>query len=862
MTKTRSLLMASAGMAIAMTGMSTTAFAADDETITVTARKQQESILEVPVVMTALGEAQLERAQIVNLTDVAKKVTGLQFGVASVESGNLVSMRGYGTNALDPGVDASVSLNIDGLQITQGMAYQVGFFDMQQIEVLKGPQALFFGKASPAGVISVRTADPGDEVEVIAKTGYEFVAQEWRNELILSGPLSDTLGVRLAGSYTDMGGFFKNNATPNTTLGMALGSLPMPKRFGETESIMLRGTVLFEPSSNFSARLKLNYTRDDQLGAQAGQVIDCPDGLNSNVFGSNVFFSLNENCKADRNVAIVGMNPAVFTGMDAFRGGRPAVLTRQKFGTLELNYDATPEISLTSVTGYYRMSTWVDFNCSYSGQAASGCMTTKRLKRTEFTEELRVASDFSGPFNFTLGGFYQDGEITNDLTLAGNTALFQSQAFARLFDGTHDIDIETISLFGQGRFEVTPELELAAGVRYTDEKRTSTPTAIDLFGAFPNTAGAGSVYTDFATEHPNIRSKTWSPEFTVTYKPTEDLTFFGSWKQAYKSGSYNIVLAAAPGRPDFFGDERIRGFEVGMKGRFANRQLDFNLAGYHYKVSGIQVQVNLPFNGLIPVLTTLNAASAKIYGIDADFTFRPDAIDGLEIFGAINYNHARFTSFPNAPCFASQTFAGGCNLAPAPTNDAFPSFDFSDPEAAGLDPALFPLNDFVPTSGTNPNFGLRTFRYTNSDLSGSRLPRAPDWSANIGFHYETPATDGVIFGIGGDAQIQSKYIAVLGTDDGTENFQKAFAKLNVHFSFKDENNAWEVAFIGNNLTNKMTLSNVNKANYANGVVLPGMTVGGPALGPAGRAPTTGTIDRGRELWIRLTFRPMLLNGGN
>jgi iron complex outermembrane recepter protein len=831
--------------AVAAMGASAPALAAaDDETIIVTARKQQESILEVPVVMTALGEAQIERAQIITLTDVGKKVTGLQFGVASVESGNLVSMRGYGTNALDPGVDASVSLNIDGLQITQGMAYQVGFFDMAQIEVLKGPQALFFGKASPAGVISVRTADPGDEVEVIARTGYEFVAKEWRNELILSAPLGDTLGIRLAGSYTDMGGFFKNNATPNTPIAQALGAIPLPKRFGETESIMFRGTLLWEPTSNFSARLKVNYTRDDQLGAQPNQIIACPSGLASNVFGFNVFLSLNENCKGDRNVAIVGMNPDVFTGMDAFRGGLPAVLTRQKFGTLELNYDVRPELTITSVTGYYDMSTWVDFNCSNSGQAASGCMTTKRLNRTDFTQEVRLASDFAGPFNFTLGGFYQDGEITNDLVLAGNTALFGSQAFARLFDGTHDIDIETISFFGQGRYEVTPELELAAGVRYTDEKRTSTPTAIDLFGAFPNSAGPGSVYTDFDAEHPDLRSKTWSPEFTITYTPTEDLTFFGSWKQAYKSGSYNIVLAAQPGRPDSFGDEKIRGFEAGMKGRFMNRQLNLNIAGYHYKVSGMQVQVNLPFSGVIPVLTTLNAASAKIYGIDADFTFRPDGIEGLEIFGAVNYNHARFSNFPNAPCFASQTFAQGCNLIPAPVNDAFPAFD--------------------PATGAPPIFGpTQRYRYTNTNLSGTRLTRAPDWSGNIGFHYEQPVGDGnVVFGIGGDAQFQSKYIAMLGSDENEEIFQKSFAKLNAHFSLSDANDAWEIAFIGNNLTNKLTLSNINKANYANGVVLPGMTVGGPALGPAGIAPTSGSLDRGRELWIRLTLRPMRFNRGN
>lgn len=807
---------------------SSAAFAEDAE-ITVMARKQQESILKVPVVVTAIGELQIERAQIKDLTDVAKKTTGLQFGVASVESGNLVSLRGYGTNALDPGVDASVSLNVDGMQITQGMAYAVGFFDMQQVEILKGPQALFFGKASPAGVISVRSNDPGDEVEVIARTGYEFVAQEWRNELIFSAPLSETVGIRLAGLYDDYGGFFKNTATPGTPIGTALGGIALPPRFGETKSTMFRGTLVWEPSSDFSARLKVNLTRDSQLGSQPGQLIDCPEGAVS------IFFSLNEDCRADRNVNIVGMNPLAFPGMTPFRGGLPAVFTRQKFGTLEMNYDISPALTLTSVTGYYWMKTWVDFNCSNSGQAASGCMTTKRLKRSDMTQELRLASDFGGPLNFSLGGFYQDGEITNDLVLPGNVALFGSPAFARLFDGTHDIDIKAISLFGQARFDITPEFEIAAGVRWTDEKRTSTPTSVDIFGAV--TGVPGSIITNFLAEMPPLRARNLSPELTLTWTPTDDLTLFGSLKQAYKSGSYNIVLAASKGRPDSFDDEKIRGGEIGLKTRLANRQISFNIAGYYYKVSNMQVQVNLPFSGVVPVLTTLNAASAEIYGIDADFTYKPDSIEGLEFTAAVNYNHGRFSSFLNAPCNGGQTAAAGCNRTPKAT-------------------APGDLNSFI-----DPATGAR-FRFTERDLSGTRLARSPDWSGNIGVHYEMPVGSGLVMGIGADAQVSSKYLALLGVDSQPEIFQKAYAKLNFSLSIKDENRAWEVAFIGNNLTNKMTLSNVNKANYAGGVVLPGLISGGPALGSAGLAETAGTIDRGRELWIRLTFRPMLLNGGN
>ena len=134
------------------------------------------------MIETALPAVQLQRYQTQDLKDIATLVPGIKLGDSILSIGTQISIRGVGTTTFNPGVDQSVSLNLDGLQITQGMAYSVGVFDMQQVEVLKGPQALFFGKASPAGVVAIRTNDPGDELEVIGKTGYEFEAREWRSD--------------------------------------------------------------------------------------------------------------------------------------------------------------------------------------------------------------------------------------------------------------------------------------------------------------------------------------------------------------------------------------------------------------------------------------------------------------------------------------------------------------------------------------------------------------------------------------------------------------------------------------------------------------------------------------------------------
>src|SRR5207237_8379232 len=142
--------------------------------ITVTARKRQESILNVPVVETAIPQERLERLQVTEMTDLPKIVPGLNLGHSLLSIGTLVSIRGVGTASQDPGVDQSVSLNIDGLSLGNGLAFSSGLFDLGQIEVLKGPQALFYGKSSPGGVIALRTADPTDRLEVTGRAAYEF----------------------------------------------------------------------------------------------------------------------------------------------------------------------------------------------------------------------------------------------------------------------------------------------------------------------------------------------------------------------------------------------------------------------------------------------------------------------------------------------------------------------------------------------------------------------------------------------------------------------------------------------------------------------------------------------------------------
>jgi iron complex outermembrane recepter protein len=788
--------------------------------IIVTARKRQESILQVPVVANVLTQETITQNQIISLQDVTQFTPGFVLGQSVLENGAQVSIRGIGTTSLDPGIDQSVSLNIDGMQFTQGSAYTIGMFDMAQIEVLKGPQALFFGKNSPGGVISIRTADPGDELEVIGTLGYEVNGRTMRGEGIVSTPLTDSLGVRIAAAYTATDGYFKNNAVAIPSL----GAIQPPDRLGKGDGLYLRGTLLFPPvDSSFTARLKLNYSDEYTQGGGPFQYKSCPEGTFNYLptIGIDLpsFFSPNEDCKVDRYTASIHLNPDVYGGLP--NGGRPFTAVKQAFATLEMNYDVANDMTLTSVTGYYdlksRSLTAGSLFGTYSPFSAN-----KSYKREEFTQELRLASDFDSPLNFLLGAFYQDANIFDRAALPGNTLLgFPTPLVA----GTFDLDIESKSAFGQLRYKVTPELELSGGVRYTDESRS-----IEMTTNYP---GLPTLYPIV----PDLSSKNWSPEFTITYMPTDDLTIFGSLKQGYKSGSYNIVQPIAPGDDNSYGDERVRGGEVGIKTRLADRQLNVNLAGYYYKYNGLQVGVNQAPEGGLPKLSTQNAGTARVYGIDFDMTYQPRDIEGLSLRAAVNWNKAKFTEFVGAPCAGGQTFAEGCDLLPRPLVPTDPN----DALALGTG------NFFTDPVTGDP------FLYSAQDLSGTPLSRAPEWQASIGVDYELPVSDNMKLRLGVNGQYSSEYLTNLGRRD--DFYQDEFFKLGANITLAGADDRWQLSLIGNNLTNQYTTGLCFNSNNAGGILFPGAIGGGPAKGPAGSDEIWCSYDNGRELWLRLTLRP-------
>jgi iron complex outermembrane receptor protein len=768
--------------------------------VIVTARKRQESILNVPVIETAIGQQKLERLQTSDLRDVAKLVPGLSLAASTGALGTQVSLRGVGTSAINAGIDASVALNVDGLQITQSLAYASAMFDVGQVEVLKGPQALFYGKNSPGGVISLRTADPTDKFELIARYGHEFEANEDRTELIISGPVTDTLKLRLASMYDVSQGFYRNNAF---TLPGTGGADPHNARTPYDRNWVIRGTALWSPTSTFDARLKVNLADDHQTGNDAFQVVSCPDGVGGVPPVNIPLLGGAEDCHKNRTLAYVDLNPASFVGLK--NNGVVFHSTKQQYGSLEMNYRPMQGLALTSTTGIYDMrfeSTSNASSSTYAGPAFASVLDP--LSRRDFSEEVRANSDWSTPLNFTAGAYYQNGKLLNRVNLPGNLA---ERVPVSIGHYEEFVQIDSISAFGQLRWAVTSQLEIAGGARWTDEKRKLT--AKNLISGTP---------VLFPTARPKIKSDNVSPELTITYRPTDDITAFGSLKKGYKSGSFNLTALTTPNPDLSFGDEKVEGGEVGMKTRLLNRRLATNIAFYDYRYTGLQVGAVQPITaGGVPVNVTLNAGAALVYGVDFDFSYLPSMIENLTLNGAVNWNHARFKTLDNVPCWGGQTFAAGCTTV----------------------------------------FNPVTQRFTGQNLAGQPLIRAPDWQATFGFDYNIPIGNEMNLLISNSNQYSSDYLAYLGLrPDFT---QKGYWKSDLSVTMQGPRDRWEVALIGKNIFDRLTSHNCTAANIQNsifgGQVTGALPTAAVQRGPAGVDELACFMDRGAEVWLRLTVKP-------
>lgn len=718
------------------------------EEIIVTARKRNERLQDVPVTVAAFTGEELARQSIGSIQQVADRTPQLVISTTATPSNGVINLRGIGSPDASPSVDQAVSINIDGIQVSQADAIRLGLYDLDRIEILKGPQALFFGKNSPAGVISLVSESPGDTFEARARTGYEVYSDRRFIEAMVSTPVTDTLGFRLAGAYNESDGWFRNRARA-VPGGIGTTQPKLPNQ----EELFFRGTLKFTPSDRFDATLKVSYgdlTFDNSVSA-TNQLFACPLGAPSGSFGVP---GSNTDCKVDRYSSESNISPAAAALAPQFlRDGKGYFESRQDLAALTMNARLTDTLALTSVTGHFQSR--VRWNGAYNAGDVERLVTASDTDNEQYTQELRLSSSFDTPVNFVLGGFYQDASLDFGVpaVLAGPLAAgFGSPVPLLLSNDFFHQDTKAWSMFGQAIWAITAQWELTAGGRYSKEEKEGyglrRPSVLSQFATLP-----------LPFLNPEISFSNFSPEVSLRFKPSADITYFAAYRTGFTSGGYNfapISFSTTVANDNKFEQEKAKGGEIGVKATVADRQVRFDFSVYQYRFTDLQLSALEP--GSVS-LTVQNAGSATIRGAELSTTIAPRALNGLSLNTAVAYNEGRYDDFDNAGCYAGQTVALGCN--------------------GGV-------------------VGGVAF---TQDLSDEQLERAPEWTLHFGPAYEHVFAGGMTAALSADANYTSSFNADRAHDPRAE--QDAVWKYNAGVSLRGAGEAWEVALIGKNLSNEL-----------------------------------------------------------
>jgi iron complex outermembrane recepter protein len=715
------------------------------EEIIVTARRRSETVLNVPVAVTALGAADLQRYAATDLSKIGQLVPQVQIVRSGAGTGGSFTIRGIGSSAGDAGIEQTVSVNIDGIQISRGRAVLQSFFDVEQVEVLKGPQALFFGKNSPGGVITVKTAGPTSTFKGYVRGGYEFEADERYVEGAVGGPITDTLGFRIAGRASDIKGWIVNTA-PDRANPLDPG-FPLPagnRRQPAGDAYAGRLTLVWQPSDSFDLTGKLfgNYSKDN---AESIAEIVCadPNGLPTTLGIPDIY----GDCRLDgrRSSTNAPANPALLDNWPgAPKDGKHFAKFRGVYGSITANYRTGP-ITVTSVSGIYdyKVNTWDNYDYTSIGLTQSVNDDSYR----SVSQEFRVVSDFDSPLNFVVGAFYENVRRQQDTN--GRVAPLgpdPRNGKYQTWDRPARNKGNTYSGYGQLVYEFGESVELAGGVRWTHERKT-----INMRHAFLHSLLPGSAFLPEGVVVAGAFSDTnWSPEATLTWHPTRNTTLYAAYKTGYKSGGFSNPSALSANYRDInqarFGSETAEGGEIGAKGSFANGRISIAAALYRYTFDGLQLS---SFNADTTTFTIRNAARARTTGFEMETNIR--VTDAFSVRSAIGYNAARYLSFPTSACYAGQTPAQGC--------------------VGGV-----------------------------QDLSNRQLVRAPDWSLTTGFTYDVPISDSMAFGISGDTKFTDDYYTQENLNPVA--LQREFWLFNASARLHEIDDQWELALIGRNLTNE------------------------------------------------------------
>ncbi|QIG54755.1 TonB-dependent receptor [Altererythrobacter sp. BO-6] len=667
--------LANSGSALAQEGSAQAEGAeqANGNTIIVTARRSEESLFEIGASISAVSADSISPGQIEDVESLARAIpnvsVGDQFGV------NRVFIRGIGMTSIDLGADGAVAMLQDGVIIARPAAQLAGFYDVERVEVLRGPQGTLYGRGATAGAMNIVTKKPTEELEGYVRATYGNY-DALTLEGAVGGPVSgDQVMVRLAGKYDKRDGYGVNLVTGEDV--------------DDRDAFAVRGSLLARLSSNLDLTLQAEYYREDDNNYAFhyfGPTV-APENALGSVLGGDTIITYYE---------ALGEKPNFRNGFS----DQEAINDRKGYNfTGELNLDAG-DWNVKSITSYRYFDRFQRDDLDASDVNMFGQNNYYETSKT-FSQEF--VANYDGPgFDLLLGAmyFHEDlfGQVLVPLTNLGLLFGLPADTFDdQAYNQEGDVTIDAYGLFAQGTVDLSDRLKATFGGRLSYEKRRGT-------GSF-----------EFLGVVPTDRAKSWTaftPTFSLEYQASDSTLLYASVTRGFKSGVINVGSQNEVINPEF-----VWGYEAGVK-TAVGRLFEGSLAAFYLDYTDLQVG----FVDASSVVTTVNAASARNYGLELEMRARPAPGLTLEFFGT--YLNAKYKDFVNGDYrqgFAQVDLSGN-RLQNAP--------EFSARGAISYDWVM--ANDSRITVRSDVNWQDRVF-FTEFNNDDATQPAHAIWNAGIGY---------------------------------------------------------------------------------------------------------------------------------
>lgn len=732
------VLMAVSSLASAQGGASPDAEVALDE-IVVTAQKRTERLQDVPISVQAVTGEMLQNMGVQNFENF--EVPGVRVSRGGMS--DTITVRGIGSGQ-NLGFEQSAPMYLDGVYYGRARTQRLGFLDIEQIELLKGPQPTFLGKNATAGAINIRTRRPGRELEREVELSYEPETEEVTAFVAASVPLNDRWAIRGAARYRDSEGYLTNTITgrKEPAINDKLARLTLVGDVTESTRVTAIGYYaanLDKGRNNQSTICEPNFRRDTSSAAQDPCLFD----------DKKASFS---RTPADIEAA----RPDLWRDAD----GGPFLNDMEAYGaTLQIDWELANGLSLTSVTGYYQYENYQYIDID-QGVANYG-VSTFTENYDQMSQELRLLGPKDTKLQWSVGAYFDsnDNDVVSTQSFdARNLLPFTPPAVppqtnrtpAFVVNNTNGFlqdvreSAKSMAAFVDAKYAITETFAVRGGLRYEEVDKD-----IDYrrCGTLPYPT-CTPVNTLPATAMRSRKDDKLAPSATLEYRPLDDVLLYLSYKKGFKSGGFSNNDAGP------FNSEHVTAWEAGAKTRLLDNRMMLNLTVFQGEYDDLQVSSFDPVSNLF---TTTNAASAKNKGVEAEVQYA--ATSRLRFAVNVSYLDAAYDDFRNSPCWAGQVALGtGCA-----------------PNAQGSQV---------------------------QNLSGVVTPYAPEWSGTAAVDYTLPVGGSHNLSLGADVFYTGEFATL--TDINPRAFQQSYTKVNARIAFGRDDDFWQVALVARNVTDERT----------------------------------------------------------